>query len=113
MTIYTIQAQLNIILPSNSDSSVSISPSNVTISFDIEAESEEEAIVQAELIVERQTYLSLLDPHVTHVEQSTYQQNVSAYTSLTSLLTQVNQTSHPNSYNPLNQTNNSSYTRLT
>lgn len=106
MNTYTIQAQLNLEFASQLASNTAFNPSRVTVTLDIEADSQEEAIDQADNIIENQTYLSLLDPHVTNIVRHTTVN--SGYTSLTSLLNQVAQTS----VNPAS-TSNSSYTRLT
>jgi hypothetical protein len=110
MNIYTIQAQLNIELASHFTSFTTFNPTSVTVTLDVEASSEENAIDQLHSIIENQAYLSLSNPHVTNLIPNSRLQPEprSGYTSLTSLLNQVSQTSA--NYTPLT---NSSYNRLT
>lgn len=107
MNIYTINAKL-----SNTALTV-ISSTDTDITLTIKAENEEQAILIAENIVEKEPVFFLLDPWISQVEPDTTIPTPSSnYVSMAQVI--ANQNSPEASYSPLTSTSTSnSYNPLT
>ena len=102
MNTYTIRAQLSIELASQFASHTSFTPSNVNVTFNVRAASEAEAFDIADEVIENQSYLSILDPHIVST------QTVSNYTSIASIVN-----APPTGSTSPEEDTDSNYTRLT